>query len=83
MHYAGTVDSASEPMIRLAAKIASLAPGRLNKVAFASGGSEAVETALKLAKQFQQQSGRQATRLQDDQPMERLSRLDHGRPGRH
>ena len=58
MHYAGTVDSASEPMIRLAAKIASLAPGRLNKVAFASGGSEAVETALKLAKQFQQQSGR-------------------------
>ena len=58
MHYAGTVDSASEPMIHLAAKIASLAPGRLNKVAFASGGSEAVETALKLAKQFQQQSGR-------------------------
>ena len=58
MHYAGTVDSASEPMVRLAAKIASLAPGRLNKVAFASGGSEAVETALKLAKQYQQQSGR-------------------------
>ena len=58
LHYAGTADYASKPMIKLAASIARLAPGKLNKVAFASGGSEAVETALKLAKQYQQQSGR-------------------------
>jgi adenosylmethionine-8-amino-7-oxononanoate aminotransferase len=38
--------------IRLAARIASLAPGDLNRVFFTSGGSEAVESALKLARQY-------------------------------
>ena len=38
--------------IELAAKIASLAPGDLNRVFFTSGGSEAVESALKLARQY-------------------------------
>src|ERR1700750_123906 len=33
--------------IELAARIASLAPGELNRVFFTSGGSEAVESALK------------------------------------
>src|ERR1022692_1407808 len=37
--------------IELAARIASLAPGDLNRVFFTSGGSEAVETALKLSRQ--------------------------------
>src|SRR4051812_49611266 len=37
--------------IELAAKVASLAPGDLNRVFFTSGGSEAVETAIKLARQ--------------------------------
>jgi adenosylmethionine-8-amino-7-oxononanoate aminotransferase len=38
--------------IELASEIASLAPGDLNRVFFCSGGSEAVESAWKLARQF-------------------------------
>lgn len=57
-HYVGSGIYLSEPLIRLASKVAALAPGRLSKVMFVSGGSEAVEAALKIAKQYQQQSGR-------------------------
>src|SRR5918911_1298389 len=38
--------------IELAADVASLAPGDLNRVFFVSGGSEAVESAWKLARQY-------------------------------
>jgi adenosylmethionine-8-amino-7-oxononanoate aminotransferase len=38
--------------IELAEKVASLAPGDLNRVFFTSGGSEAVESAIKLARQY-------------------------------
>jgi len=38
--------------IELAARIAELAPGNLNRVFFTSGGSEAVESAWKLAKAY-------------------------------
>jgi adenosylmethionine-8-amino-7-oxononanoate aminotransferase len=38
--------------IELAAKVASIAPGDLNRVFFTSGGSESVESALKLARQY-------------------------------
>ena len=40
--------------IELAAEVASLAPGDLNRVFFVSGGSEAVESAWKLARQYYQ-----------------------------
>jgi adenosylmethionine-8-amino-7-oxononanoate aminotransferase len=43
--------------IELAAEVASLAPGDLNRVFFVSGGSEAVESAWKLARQFHQARG--------------------------
>lgn len=43
---------AHPPAIRLANKLASLAPGALNRVFFTTGGGEAVETAWKLAKQY-------------------------------
>ncbi len=43
---------AHPPAIELAERIASLAPGDLNRVFFTSGGSEAVESALKLARQY-------------------------------
>ena len=38
--------------IELAAEVAELAPGELNRVFFVSGGSEAVEAAWKLARQY-------------------------------
>ncbi len=45
--------------IELAAEVASLAPGDLNRVFFVSGGSEAVEAAWKLARQYYQARHRQ------------------------
>src|SRR3954447_7262567 len=44
--------------IELAARIASLAPGDLNRVFFTSGGSEAVESAIKLVRQFHKLNGK-------------------------
>jgi adenosylmethionine-8-amino-7-oxononanoate aminotransferase len=49
---------AHPPAIRLAARIAELAPGDLNRVFFTSGGSEAVESAIKLARQYFKLSGK-------------------------
>jgi adenosylmethionine-8-amino-7-oxononanoate aminotransferase len=43
--------------IELAAKIASLAPGDLNRVFFTSGGGESVESAIKLARQYHKLTG--------------------------
>jgi adenosylmethionine-8-amino-7-oxononanoate aminotransferase len=43
---------AHPPSIELAARISDLAPGDLNRVFFVSGGSEAVESAWKLAKAY-------------------------------
>jgi adenosylmethionine-8-amino-7-oxononanoate aminotransferase len=43
--------------IELAAEVASLAPGDLNRVFFVSGGSEAVESAWKLARQYHAANG--------------------------
>src|SRR5512133_124623 len=43
--------------IELAAELASLAPGDLNRVFFVSGGSEAVESAWKLARQYHMARG--------------------------
>ena len=43
--------------IELAAEVASLAPGDLNRVFFVSGGSEAIEAAWKLARQYHQARG--------------------------
>lgn len=58
LHYVGSVDNFVEPTVRLAEKISSLAPGDLSRVMFVSGGSEAVESAIKLAKQYHVYSGR-------------------------
>jgi adenosylmethionine-8-amino-7-oxononanoate aminotransferase len=44
--------------IELASRIASLAPGDLNRVFFTSGGSEAVESAVKLARQYFKLTGK-------------------------
>lgn len=47
----------SPPAAQLAAKLAALAPGDLNRVHYTPGGSEAVETAIKLVKQYQRLIG--------------------------
>ncbi len=44
--------------IELAARIAGLAPGDLNRVFFTSGGAESVESALKLARQYHKLRGK-------------------------
>jgi adenosylmethionine-8-amino-7-oxononanoate aminotransferase len=44
--------------IELATRIAALAPGELNRVFFTSGGSEAVESALKLARNYHRALGK-------------------------
>jgi adenosylmethionine-8-amino-7-oxononanoate aminotransferase len=49
---------ATPPAIELADRLAALAPGDLNKVFFTTGGSEAVETAWKLAKQYFKLTGK-------------------------
>ena len=43
--------------IELAARVAELAPGDLNRVFFTSGGSEAVESAIKLSRQYHKITG--------------------------
>ena len=43
--------------LELAAKIAEIAPGDLNSTFFVSSGSEAVETVIKLARQYHKANG--------------------------
>ena len=50
-------NNAHEPAIELAAKLAELAPGDLNRIFFTSGGSEAVESAWKLIRQYYAEIG--------------------------
>ncbi|MCC6312702.1 MAG: aspartate aminotransferase family protein [Thermomicrobiales bacterium] len=55
--YANAMNYTSTPTALLGEKLAALTPGDLNRVFFSSGGSEAVETALKIAKQVQAMRG--------------------------
>jgi adenosylmethionine-8-amino-7-oxononanoate aminotransferase len=50
-------NNAHQPAIELAARLASHAPGDLNRVFFTSGGSEAVESAWKLIRQYYAEIG--------------------------
>jgi adenosylmethionine-8-amino-7-oxononanoate aminotransferase len=50
--YAHTSFFTSQPAEELADELASHAPGDLNHVYFVSGGSEGIETALKMARQY-------------------------------
>ncbi|MGD9714519.1 MAG: aspartate aminotransferase family protein [Thermomicrobiales bacterium] len=55
--YASAMNFTTVPAVQLAAMLAERTPGDLNRVFFCSGGSEAVETALKIAKQVQYMRG--------------------------
>jgi adenosylmethionine-8-amino-7-oxononanoate aminotransferase len=52
LHFFPLWNHAHPAAIELAAKLAKLAPGDLNRVFFTTGGGEAVEAAWKLAKQY-------------------------------
>lgn len=56
--YAHTSFFTSEPAEELAEFLATRAPGDLNRVYFVSGGSEAMESALKLARQYFIEAGK-------------------------
>jgi adenosylmethionine-8-amino-7-oxononanoate aminotransferase len=55
--YASAMNYTTVPAVQLAEMIADRTPGDLNRVFFCSGGSEAVESALKIAKQVQAMRG--------------------------
>lgn len=53
LHYAATIgNTPTPPAIQLAEKVASITPGDLNHVYFTSGGSEAVDAAIRIAFQY-------------------------------
>ena len=47
----------SIPKIKLAKKLAEITPGSLSRALFANGGTEAIETALKIARKYHRISG--------------------------
>lgn len=55
--FAHTSEFTNEPQQALAARLVARASGALRHVFFASGGSEAVETALKIARQYHVERG--------------------------
>jgi adenosylmethionine-8-amino-7-oxononanoate aminotransferase len=55
--YINTFAYATPPAIDLASKLAEIAPGAISRCYFANSGSEAVETALRIAKQYHYNRG--------------------------
>ena len=55
--YANTFAYANKPAVDLASKVASVAPPSINKALFVNSGAEAVETAIRMAKQFHYNNG--------------------------
>jgi putrescine aminotransferase len=56
--YPSFFNTTTEPAIRLAARLAAIAPPRLNRVLFSNSGSEANESALKLIRGYWKLRGR-------------------------
>ncbi len=55
--FTSLLEFSNDKAIRLAARLAGLAPDPINKVFFSSGGSEAVETAIKAARLYHSRRG--------------------------
>jgi putrescine aminotransferase len=55
--FTSQLEFSNDKAIALAARLAELAPAGINRVAFASGGSEAVETAIKAARLYHARKG--------------------------
>src|SRR5438093_304951 len=65
--------------LQLAAQVASITPGDLNRVFFVSGGSEAVESAWKLARQYYTARGENRIRAAVASSGQAPTRLDEAR----
>ncbi len=61
--YAFSVHFENKPARDLAERLTTLAPGDLDKVYFVSGGSEAIESALKIARQYHLLRGNEGKQL--------------------
>ncbi|MCY3737626.1 MAG: aspartate aminotransferase family protein [Gemmatimonadaceae bacterium] len=61
--YAFSIHFESQPAREYAARLTALAPGDLNKAYFVSGGSEAIESAMKIARQYHLLRGRESKQL--------------------
>lgn len=57
LHYSGPASTPSDVTFELAAKLAELAPGELTATVFTGSGSEANETAIKLARLYHRACG--------------------------
>jgi adenosylmethionine-8-amino-7-oxononanoate aminotransferase len=68
--------------VELAAEVASLAPGDLSRVFFCNGGSEAVDSAWKLARQYYQARGEATRRAALAEPVTRHDELVGAQPPR-
>ncbi|HET7036078.1 MAG TPA: aspartate aminotransferase family protein [Thermomicrobiaceae bacterium] len=55
--YASSASYTTVPAVQLANVLSQITPGDLNRIYFCSGGSEAVESAIKIAKQIQAMRG--------------------------
>ncbi|MCC7446341.1 MAG: aspartate aminotransferase family protein [Anaerolineae bacterium] len=55
--FAPPLASANPPAIQLAERLCKLLPSQFTTVKFASGGSEAIEAAIKMARQYHKQTG--------------------------
>ena len=60
MHYFSPCGNANEPAMELADVLARITPGDINRFTFECSGSEAVETAMKLAKHYHYYRGNKA-----------------------
>ena len=60
LEFIDTLRYTSRPAVQLAERLAALAPGDLDCVHFATSGSEAVEAAMKIARQYHQLRGSHA-----------------------
>jgi adenosylmethionine-8-amino-7-oxononanoate aminotransferase len=61
LHFSPVMHGTNPQAVRLANKLAEMAPGDLNAVKLLSGGSEATEAAIKMARQYHKLTG-QATK---------------------
>lgn len=57
--YASSVQATTIPAIQLATRLAEITPGDQTTAFFCSGGSEAVESAIKIARQYHYHNGQQ------------------------